>query len=322
MSRTGARNRLDLDDPTPRSLIHVPMPSTAPRVRRSVLFVPAIRPDRFVKAVATGADAVCLDLEDGVAFGQKDEARDTAMALLAERPPCRAEVILRVNEPASALGDRDLAAILAAGVRPDALMVPKVGEPDTIRALERRLAPALDGLPLVVQIETARGLAAAEAIATASPNVAVLFFGAVDLSAELGCAIEWDALLYARSRVVAAAALAGVDAMDTPFMDVSATALLGDEARAVRRLGFVGKAAIHPTQVPVIQAAFSPAPDEVAWAGRIVEAYKANKGGVLLVDGKLIERPVIASAQRILAVAAAVRGTQKSEVRSQKSEEA
>jgi len=272
-----------------------------------VLFVPAIRPDRFEKAVATGADAICLDLEDGVAFGQKDEAREKAVALLAGRPPCRAEVILRVNEPASDLGDRDLAAMLAAGVRPDALMVPKVGEPETILALERRLAPALEGLPLVVQIETARGLAAAEAIATASPNVAVLFFGAVDLSAELGCAIEWDALLYARSRVVAAAALAGVAAMDTPFMDVAATEQLGDEARAVRRLGFTGKAAIHPTQVSVIQAAFSPDADEVAWARRVVEAYEANKGGVLLVDGKLVERPVIASAQRILATAEAVK---------------
>ena len=280
---------------------------TTRRVRRSVLFVPAIRPDRFEKAIATGADAVCLDLEDGVAFGQKDEARDKALALLAERPPCRAEVILRVNEPASDLGDRDLAAVLAAGIRPDALMVPKVGEPETILVLERRLAPALEGLPLVVQIETARGLAAAEAIATASPNIAVLFFGAVDLSAELGCAIEWDALLYARSRVVAAAALAGVGAMDTPFMDVAATAKLGDEARAVRCLGFTGKAAIHPTQVRVIQAAFSPDDDEVARAGRIVEAYEANEGGVLLVDGKLVERPVIASAQRILAVAAAVK---------------
>ena len=279
---------------------------TKPRVRRSVLFVPAIRPDRFAKAIATGADAVCLDLEDGVAFAQKDEARDKAMTLLAGHPPCRAEVVLRVNEPASALGDRDLMALLSAGVRPDALMIPKVGGPETIHALEERLAPALDGLPLVVQIETAAGLAAAGAIATASPNVAVLFFGAVDLSAELGCAIEWDALLYARSRVVAAAALAGVDAMDTPFMDVSATGQLGDEARRVRRLGFVGKAAIHPTQVPVIQAAFSPDPDEVVWAGRVVKAYEANAGGVLLVDGKLIERPVIASAQRILAVAAAV----------------
>ena len=282
------------------------MLTTASRIRRSVLFVPAIRPDRFEKAVATGVDAVCLDLEDGVAFGQKAEAREKAVALLAGRAPCRAELILRVNDPASALGDLDLVAVLAAGVRPDALMVPKVGDPDTIQALERRLAPALAGLPLVVQIETARGLAAAEAIAAASPNVAVLFFGAVDLSAELGCAIEWDALLYARSRVVAAAAVVGVDAMDTPFMEVAATAQLGDEARAVRRLGFTGKAAIHPTQVPVIQAAFSPDQHEVAWARRIVKAYEANEDGVLLVDGKLIERPVIASARRILAFDAGV----------------
>ena len=276
------------------------------RVRRSVLFVPAVRPDRFEKAVATGADAVCLDLEDGVSFNQKDEARDKALALLSDRPSCRAEVVLRVNEPASELGERDLIALLNAGVRPDALMVPKVGGPETIEALERRLAPRLEGLPLVAQIETASGLAAAEAIATASPNIAVMFFGAVDLSADLGCVIEWDALLYARSRVVAAAALAGVDAMDTPFLDVSAPEQLGDEARAVRRLGFTGKAAIHPTQVPIIQQAFSPDEKTVAWARRVVEAYEINAGGVLLVDGKLVERPVIASAQRILAAAAAV----------------
>ena len=286
-------------------------PDSSPgrRVRRSVLFVPAVRPDRFAKAVATGADAVCLDLEDGVSFAQKDEARDEALALLADRPPVRAEVVLRINEPESDLGERDLAALLASGVRPDALMVPKVGGPDTLQALERRLTPALPDLPLIVQIETARGLAAVNAIAVASPRIAVLFFGAVDLSAELGCVIEWDALLYARSRVVAAAAAAAeVDAMDTPFMDVGAPSQLEEEARATRRLGFTGKAAIHPTQVPIIQAAFSPPPDAVAWAKRIVAAYEANEGGVLLVDGKLIERPVIASAQRILDAARAVDG--------------
>ena len=276
------------------------------RARRSVLFVPAVRPDRFAKAVATGADAVCLDLEDGVSFAQKDEARDKALTLLADHARVRAEVVLRVNEPASDLGERDLEALLAAGVRPDALMVPKVGDPDTLRALVRRLAPVLPRLPLVVQIETARGLAAVDAVAVAVPDVAVLFFGAVDLSAELGCAIEWDALLCARSRVVAAAALAGVDAMDTPFMDVGAPSRLDEEARAVRRLGFTGKAAIHPTQVAIIQEAFSPAPEAVAWARRIVAAYEANAGGVLLVDGQLVERPVIASARRILDAAAAV----------------
>ncbi len=281
------------------------------RVRRSVLFVPAVRPDRFAKAVATGADAVCIDLEDGVSVEQKDEARDKALALLTERPACRAEVMLRINEPGSDLGERDLAALVGAGVSPDSLMVPKVSGPEALTSLERRLGPALAGLPLIVQIETARGLAAADTIATASPNVAVLFFGAVDLSAELGCAIEWDALLYARSRVVAAAALVGVDAMDTPFMDVSAPDELGEEAEAVRRLGFTGKAAIHPTQVPIIQSAFSPDVAAVAWARRMVAAYEGNQGGVLLVDGKLIERPVIASAQRILAIADAVHAASK-----------
>ncbi len=281
------------------------------RVRRSVLFVPAVRPDRFAKAVATGADAVCIDLEDGVSVEQKDEARDKALALLTERPACRAEVMLRINEPGSDLGERDLAALVGAGVSPDSLMVPKVSGPEALTSLERRLGPALAGLPLIVQIETARGLAAADTIATASPNVAVLFFGAVDLSAELGCAIEWDALLYARSRVVAAAALVGVDAMDTPFMDVSAPDELGEEAEAVRRLGFTGKAAIHPTQVPIIQSAFSPDAAAVAWARRMVAAYEGNQGGVLLVDGKLIERPVIASAQRILAIADAVHAASK-----------
>ena len=276
------------------------------RVRRSVLFVPAVRPDRLLKAVATGADAVCVDLEDGVSFEQKDDAREKAIVLLAERPPGSTEMMLRINEPESELGERDLSAILDAGVRPDSVMVPKVSGPDTLRALERRLGPSFERFPLVVQIETAAGLAAVEAIAMATPNVAVMFFGAVDLSAELGCSITWDALLYARSRVVAAAALGGVDAMDTPFMDVADPEQLASEVAAVRLLGFTGKAAIHPSQVSIIQGGFSPDDEMVAWAQRIVEAYETNKGGVLLIEGKLVERPVIASAQRVLAVAAAV----------------
>ena len=276
------------------------------RVRRSVLFVPAVRPDRLPKAVATGADAVCLDLEDGVSFEQKDDAREKAIVLLADLPRGSTEMMLRINEPGSELGERDLSAMLDAGVRPDSLMVPKVSGPDTLRALERRLRPPLERLPLIVQIETAAGLAAVEAIAMTTPNVAAMFFGAVDLSAELGCSVTWDALLYARSRVIAAAALVGVDAMDTPFMDVSDPKQLASEVAAVRLLGFTGKAAIHPSQVSIIQGGFSPDAEMVAWAQRIVEAYETNKGGVLLVEGKLVERPVIASAQRVLAVAAAV----------------
>ena len=274
------------------------------RIRRSLLFVPAVRPDRYPKALATGADAVCLDLEDGVAFGAKETAREQAFALLAGREPTPAEVSLRINDVKTELGRTDLAALVEAGVRPDALMLPKVAGADEIEEVETALSRAGAPLPLIVQLETAAGVLAADEIAAASPNVSAVFFGAIDLSADLGCAVEWEVLLYARSRVVLAAGAAGVSALDSPFMDVPAVAALAEESRRVRRLGFAGKAAIHPSQVPVIQGAFSPSDEELAWARKIVAAYERQQGGVLLVDGKLIERPVVRSARRNLQIAA------------------
>ena len=277
------------------------------RVRRSLLFVPAVRPDRYPKALATGADAVCIDLEDGVAFGAKDEARESALALFADRARTRAEVSLRINDPKTDLGQRDLEAVRRSGIRPDALMLPKCEGPDEVREVTNALRDASPTLPLIVMAETGRGVAAVDAIATATPNVAAVFFGGIDYAADVGCAVEWDAVLFARSRVVLAAAIAGASAIDSPFMDVPALDTLADECRRTQALGFVGKAAIHPTQVAVIQQAFSPADADVAWAREIVDAYERHKGGVLLVDGKLIERPVIASAKRVLALATKVR---------------
>ena len=272
-------------------------------MRRSLLFVPAVRPDRFPKALATGADAVCLDLEDGVAPGAKETAREQAFALLAGRGPSRAEVSLRINDVKTALGRTDLAALAAAGVRPDALMLPKVAGAGEIGEVEAALAATGAALPLIVQLETAAGLMAAAEIAAASPNVSAVFFGAIDLAADLGCAVEWEALLHARSRVVLAAGAAGVSALDSPWMDVPAVAALAGESRRARRLGFAGKAAIHPSQVPVIQQAFSPSAEEVAWARKVVAAYERQQGGVLLVDGRLVERPVVRSARRNLLIA-------------------
>ena len=277
------------------------------RVRRSLLFVPAVRPDWYPKALATGADAVCIDLEDGVAFGAKDEARESALALFADRARTRAGVSLRINDPKTDLGQRDLEAVRRSGIRPDALMLPKCEGPDEVREVTNALRDASPTLPLIVMAETGRGVAAVDAIATATPNVAAVFFGAIDYAADVGCAVEWDAVLFARSRVVLAAAIAGASAIDSPFMDVPALDTLADECRRTQALGFVGKAAIHPTQVAVIQQAFSPADADVAWAREIVDAYERHKGGVLLVDGKLIERPVIASAKRVLALATKVR---------------
>ena len=277
--------------------------AAAERIRRSLLFVPAVRPDRFPKALATGADAVCVDLEDGVAPEAKETARGQALALLAGRGPSAAEVSLRVNDAKTALGRTDLAELIKSGARPDALMLPKVAGADEIRAVDTALARGAGALPLIVQIETAAGLLAASEIAAASPNVSAVFFGAIDLSADLGCAVEWEALLYARSRVVLAAGAAGVSALDSPFMDVPSLDALAAETRRVRRLGFAGKAAIHPTQVAVIQEAFAPTAAEAAWARKIVAAYERQQGGVLLVDGQLIERPVVRSARRTLRIA-------------------
>ena len=277
------------------------------RARRSLLFVPAVRPDRYPKALATGADAVCVDLEDGVAIGAKEEARNSAVTLFSRREPTRAEVSLRINDPKTDLGQRDLEIILDAEIRPDALMLPKCDGAEEIREVVSILGDSLADLPLIVMVETARGVASAEAIASAVPTVVAVFFGAIDYSADVGCQVVWDAVLYARSRVVNAASMVGVSAIDSPFMNVEAAEMLADESRKTRALGFVGKAAIHPSQVPIIQSAFSPPASEISWAKRIVDAYERNDGGVLLVDGKLVERPVITAAKRILAIAEMIR---------------
>ena len=276
------------------------------RTRRSLLFVPAARPDRYPKALAPGADAVCIDLEDGVPFADKDQARSAAIDLFLTRVDTRAEVSLRINDPKTDLGQRDIAAVCAAEVCPDAVMLPKCASPEEVRDVSQALSSISPTLPLIIMAETARGVAEAEAIATASPNVSAMFFGAIDYAADIGCAVEWDAVLFARSRVVLAAAIANVSPIDSPFMNVSALDELADECSRTQALGFVGKAAIHPTQVSIIQQAFTPATAEVAWAERIIEAYETNNGGVLLVDGKLIERPVIASAKKILALVSTV----------------
>ena len=273
------------------------------RLRRSLLFVPAVRPDRYVKALATGADAVCIDLENGVGDRTKGHARHEAMRLLADRGPSQAEVWLRTNGPRTDLGRLDLEALRDAGLRPDVLLVPKVASATDVIQLGSELTGVLKSTPLAIVIESASAMVEVEAIATASPDVSALLFGAIDYSADVGCAVDWDALLYARSRVVLAAAAAGVDALDAPFMEVPALEALATECHGAARLGFIGKVAIHPTQVEVIQGAFTPTPEDIAWARRIIAAYEAVGSGVLLVDGKLIDRPVIAAARRTLHLA-------------------
>ena len=275
--------------------------SDLPTPPRCLLFLPATRPDRYEKALASGADAVCLDLEDAVASDDKERARREALSLLGAPPPRPGATIVRVNDPASPTGRMDVGAICAVRAFPDAIMLPKVKSPKDVTEVEVALEAAGLKIPLVPIIETARGLAEVERIAICSRSLYAVMLGGVDLSTEIGSMMGWDELLYARSRVVHAAALGGIGAIDTPMLDVSRPEALEQEALAARRLGFVGKAAIHPRQVPVIQEQFSPTEDEITAAKRIVRAFEAEEGGVFLLDGAMVDRPVVEAARRTLA---------------------
>ncbi len=291
---------------------------------RCFLFFPGNRPELLEKAVATGADGVCPDLEDAVGPEAKDGARATVVELLAREttsrgddrvgdpdgpdgPSLRPTMILRINAPETDVGARDLEALAGAKALPDLLLVPKVVGPGSLEPVDEALGSRADDVGLIPLIETARGLAAVEEIAAASDRIVALMLGGHDLSLELGARPTPEALLYARSRIVHAAALAGVDALDMPLLEVGDPDELRDRTRAARDLGFTGKAAIHPEQVEPIQEVFTPTPEEVEEARRVVEASEAAGGNAALLDGKVVDRPILEAARRVLARAGEAR---------------
>ncbi len=276
------------------------------RARRSILFVPGDRPERYANALGAGADAVCIDLEDAVPASRKDRARKSVARFLNERlagsggdraneRSSPVPVIVRVNDPTGEEGERD-ADGLAHCPSPHAFMIPKVRTATDVQVAARALPVAAGVLPL---IETARGLENAAAIA-ACDGVAGLVFGGFDLAIELGAEPCWEALLYARSRVVHAAVLGGLDAIDMPSRDFGEMSGLREEAVRARRLGFAGKAAIHPAQIPVVHEVFTPSPDEVRRAREIVEADHAAGGSAVALKGRMVDRPVVEAARRVL----------------------
>ena len=270
--------------------------------RRSFIFTPGNRPEYFTKALTSGADIVCVELEDGVAPHDKDEARAKMLALFAQpHPDDGIERIVRVNCGRTTDGLADIEAILRARCPVPSIMLPKVKGPEEVRAVAEMFED--QGLETRIQaiIETNEGLEAAYEIAQATPRLDALLFGAVDLAAELRCANSWEAMLYARSRTVHAAAAAGIDVIDVPWLDLEDMAGMRQEAEASAGLGFTGKGAIHPKQIAVLNQVYSPNPDEVAYARKVIEAYAKANTGVVVVDGKLIERPVLRTLHRILA---------------------
>lgn len=272
--------------------------------RRSFIFAPGLRPELYPKALASGADIVCVELEDGIAPHDKDEAREKTLTLFAE-PQANdgVERIVRINCLRSVVGLDDVKAILATETPPPALMLPKVVSPDEVVWLDDLLTESGHDTRLHIIIEMNAGLEAVFDIARSSSRIDALFFGGVDMAADLRCKNAWEPLLYARSRVVHAAASVGVDAVDVPYLDLEDLEGMKIQARQARDLGFSGKGAIHPKQIADLNEVFTPSAEEVARARKVVTAFEEANTGLVVVDGKLIEKPVVREMQRILSVA-------------------
>jgi citrate lyase beta subunit len=259
--------------------------------------VPADNPHRVGKALASSADAVILDLEDGVAPARKDEARELVRTILAEPRSDAPTLIVRINPGGTEFYAEDLAAV-ATG-KPDAVMVPKA-EPAAVADLPERIPP------VVALIETAAGLVGARQIA-ADPRVERLALGSFDLALELRLEPRADGqeLLFARSSLVLESALAGAPPpIDGVFIDFRDDEGLRKEALLVRSLGFGAKTCIHPAQLEIVNEAFSPSAEELSRAHEVVDAFEraAETGaGVTAHEGVMIDRPVVERARQLLA---------------------
>ncbi|MGM0590261.1 MAG: HpcH/HpaI aldolase/citrate lyase family protein [Halobacteriota archaeon] len=275
--------------------------------RRSVLFSPGDRPKLMWKAPNLGSDVVVFDLEDAVGPTKKDEARTAVHDVLADPDfDPDAEVLVRVNRDDAAA---DIDAVVDDDVRLDGVMVPKVSGTGDVTTVRERLAEAGRPVPLLAQIESARGLLRAEDIAFAE-GVDALVFGAEDFAADVGATRtdEGTEMLYAREHLVLIASAAGIDAIDTVYTDFEDSEGLAAETEFALTLGFDGKLAIHPAQVSVINDAFTPPPEQIEWAQKVLAARDeaaAEDRGVFRVDGEMIDAPLVTQAERIAARAAA-----------------
>ncbi|NHN59019.1 MULTISPECIES: CoA ester lyase [Halorussus] len=295
--------------------------------RRSILFTPGDRPEMMRKAPSAGADVIVFDLEDAVAPDAKDEARAAVREVLADPdfgPDC--EVCIRVN-PAGIAADDDLRGVLGRSERDgeaatgeegaaervgktlDAVMLPKTETPADAETLAELLEERGAEVPVLALVETAAGVLAAEEIAEV-PEVDALVFGAEDLAADLSATRtdEGTEVLHARQQVVLAASAADVDAIDTVYTDFEDADGLREETGFVIQLGYDGKLAIHPAQVDPINEAFTPDPERVEWAERVLAAKEeadAEGRGVFRVDGEMVDAPLVSQAERVLAYAEA-----------------
>jgi citrate lyase subunit beta/citryl-CoA lyase len=286
------------------------------RLMRSLLFVPGDSPKKLEKALTSGADVLLIDLEDSVGLAAKDEARRATAAFLSKHrgETGRPRFYVRVNGLSTGLIDADLDGVI--GSAPDGIVLPKTVGGVDVAHLGAKLAvrEAEFGLDdsttriLAIATENAASVFALGTFAGASHRLMGITWGGEDLSADVGAEANrsedgayTDPYRLARSLTLFGAAAAGVDAVDSVFTNFRDVEGLEIECRAARRDGFVAKMAIHPAQIPVINAAFTPSPEAIGRAQAVIEAFKANPGaGVVGVNGEMLDRPHLLRAERLL----------------------
>ncbi len=289
------------------------------RVRRALLFMPGDDWKKISKGAGLGVDSIIMDIEDGVALNSKQAARETIRKALSsgEIDFGRSERLVRLNAVSSGLCFDDLEATFPG--RPDGYLLPKVESAEEIRLVSNRLSESeraaafeIGAISLLALVETARGVVNLKEIAGADGRVVALVFGAEDLAASMGAirTAEGTEVGYARSALVIYAAAYGLQAIDSPCINLSNAEQLRREAESAVELGYTGKLAIHPAQVGPIQDAFTPPDQEVERAKKLIaahEAHQASGTGTFAYEGKMVDRPMIRAAEHVLARARAAR---------------
>ena len=280
------------------------MNSNKINVRRSFIFTPGLKPEMFPKAIASGADMVCIELEDGIAIKDKDEARkNTIDALKNLEVKNGVELVVRVNCQRTKFGLLDLEAFISSKLPIKALMLPKVKTPEEITFIDNLLTDCGLDTDLHVIMETNEALESIYEIAHSSKRIVALYFGGVDMAAELRVPNEYKNLIYARSKLVHAGASVGVDVIDVPYLDLDDMDGMKKESELVRDLGFTGKGSIHPKQINILNEIFTPSKEEIMKAKKIVDQFNESNTGLVVIDGKLIEKPVLREMQRKILIA-------------------
>ena len=274
------------------------------KVRRSFIFTPGLNPEMFPKALSSGADMVCIELEAVIAIKDKDEARkNTINALKDLKINNDVELVVRVNCQRTKPGLLDLEAFISSKLNVKALMLPKVKTPDEITFIDDLLTDCNLDTDLHVIMETNEALENIYDIAHASKRIVALYFGGVDMAAELRVPNSYENLIYARSKLVHAGASVGIDVIDVPYLDLEDMDGMKKEAELVRNLGFTGKGSIHPKQINILNEVFTPSNEEIIKAKRIIDQFNASDTGLVVIDGKLIEKPVLREMKRRILVA-------------------